>query len=153
MGSALDGLPCTGVFDINQFGDDYLGVTAQSQYMREKSAPRKKPMHGREKTVGPMGLAVVASVCRAGVKHLGGLLFDAKEFIHGTGFCSELSARQNLKLHLPISRRVLPPIANGWLLYGERPRNGGLGAVISGNFVSGHVASIAATMTVAAVFS
>ena len=121
--------------------------------MREKTAPRKKPMHGREKTVWPMVLAVGASVCGAVGKHLGGLLFDAKEFIHGAGFCSELSARQNLKLHLPISRRVLPPIANGWLLYGERPRNGGLGAVISGNFVCSHVASIAATMTVAAVFS
>jgi hypothetical protein len=69
MGSALDGLPGTGVFDIGLFGDDYLGATAQSQYMEEKPAPQKKPMHGREKTVWPMVLAVGASVCRAGGKH------------------------------------------------------------------------------------
>ena len=37
--------------------------------MEKKSAPRKKPMHGREKTVWPMVLAVVASVCGAGGKH------------------------------------------------------------------------------------
>jgi hypothetical protein len=37
--------------------------------MREKSAPRKKPMHGREKAAWPMGLAVGASVCGAGGKH------------------------------------------------------------------------------------
>jgi len=72
IGWALDGLPGTVFFDINQFGDDYLGVTAQSQYMREKTAPRKKTMHGREKTVWPMVLAVGASVCGAGGKHESG---------------------------------------------------------------------------------
>ena len=70
IGWALDGLPATVVFVIGLFGDDYLGVTAQSQYMREKPAPRKKPMHGREKTVWPMGLAVGASVCGAVGKHV-----------------------------------------------------------------------------------
>jgi hypothetical protein len=69
IGWALAGLPGTVVFDIGLFGDDYLGVTAQSQYMEEKSAPRKKPMHGREKTVWPMVLAVGASVSGAVGKH------------------------------------------------------------------------------------
>jgi hypothetical protein len=71
--------------------------------MEKKTAPRKKPMHGREKTVWPMVLAVGASVCGAVGKHGSG---------RGLARGSEPLWAKRLELPDPGARQNIAPLRN-----------------------------------------